>query len=167
MSLNDLFCKSGAQFSACNRYRYRLWRIWDESRKPLVMVMLNPSMANADQNDPTVERCQRRALKMGFGGLRVVNIFALVSTDPAALYQVDDPVGPDNDAAILEAVRDAGMVICAWGTHGAHVDRAREVVALLRQAGVSPYCLAINGDKSPKHPLYIALKSTPVAYELD
>ena len=87
MSLNDLFCKSGAQFSACNRYRYRLWRIWDESRKPLVMVMLNPSMANADQNDPTVERCQRRALKMGFGGLRVVNIFALVSTDPAALYQ--------------------------------------------------------------------------------
>jgi hypothetical protein len=131
------------------------------------MVMLNPSIANADQNDPTVERCQRRAMKMGFGGLRVVNIFGLVSTDPAALYQVDDPVGPDNDAAILEAVKDAGMVICAWGKHGAHVDRAREVVALLRQAGISPNCLALNADGSPKHPLYVAMAVTPVAYELD
>lgn len=164
--INDLFTTSGAVFSDCQRYRYRLWRTWDSSKKPLVMVMLNPSIADAEQNDPTVERCQRRALAMGFGGLQVTNIFALVSTDPGALYETEDPVGPKNNAAILEAVSDAGMVLCAWGTHGAHVGRAREVVAMLRDAGVSPYCLGQNADGSPKHPLYVGYGISPMPYDL-
>jgi len=164
--LNDLFSNSGAIFSGCKRYRYRLWRIWDKQKLPLVMVMLNPSIANAEQNDPTVERCQRRVMAMGYGGLHVTNIFALVSTDPAALYEIDDPVGPENDAAILDAVKDAGMVLCAWGTHGTHVERACHVVAILREAGVTPYCLGQNADGSPKHPLYVSYATSPITYNL-
>lgn len=164
--INDLFTNSGAVFSECKRYRYRLWRTWDPSKRPLVMVMLNPSIADENQNDPTVERCQRRALAMGHGGLQVVNIFALVSTDPAGLYETEDPVGPENNAAILDAVKDAGMVICAWGTHGAHVGRAREVVALLRDAGITPHCLGQNADGSPKHPLYLGYSLSPMPYDL-
>ncbi len=130
------------------------------------MVMLNPSIADENQNDPTVERCQRRAMAMGFGGLQVTNIFALVSTDPAGLYTHPDPVGPDNDAAILGAVKNAGMVLCAWGTHGQHIGRALHVMTILRNAGVTPYCLGENADGSPKHPLYRAYWQAPQPYNL-
>ena len=126
---------SGARFSPCGRYRYLLWRIWDENRPPAVFVMPNPSTADEIKNDPTVERCERRARAMGFGGLRVANIFALRSTDPAALYQHADPVGPDNDAAIIESVAGAGIVVCAWGGHGNLNDRGAAVRVFRRKAG--------------------------------
>lgn len=90
----SLFEQSGAAFSPCRRYRYRLWRTWGDAA-PAVFVMLNPSTADEIENDPTVERCERRARAMGFGGLRVANIFSLRSTDPTALYTSDDPVGPE------------------------------------------------------------------------
>ena len=102
----------------------------------------------------------------GHGGLEVVNIFALVSTDPAALYTTADPVGPENNSAILDAAEGAGMVLCGWGTHGKHAGRAKEVVDLLRHAGVTPHCLGTNADKSPKHPLYVAYAAKPVPYSL-
>lgn len=109
---------TGAAFSPCRKYRYQLWRQWDRSSLSAVFVMLNPSTADETENDPTVERCERRARAMGFGGVRVANIFALMSTDPAALRGHRDPVGPDNDAAILQSVAGAGIVICAWGAMG-------------------------------------------------
>lgn len=164
--LADLFTTTGAVFTPCKRYRYRLWRTWDAGKPPLAMLMLNPSIADESQNDPTVERCQRRAITGGFGGLEVVNIFAYVSTDPAALYTVEDPVGTENDAAILDIVQKAGMVLCGWGTHGRHVGRAKDVVALLRGAGVTPYCLGVNADGSPKHPLYVGYAMKPIRYSL-
>ena len=163
----DLFTRTGAVFSPDHTYRYRLWRIWDDELPPLVMVMLNPSIADAQRNDPTVERCQRRARNMGYGRLEVTNLFALVSTDPAGLYACPDPVGPDNDAAILDAVGAEGaLVLCAWGTHGAHQSRAKAVVDLLRDAAITPYCLGLNQDGSPKHPLYLSNSSTPIPYVL-
>lgn len=99
---------------------------------------------------------------MGFGGLEVVNIFSLVSTDPAGLYQCADPVGPENDKAIIEAVRLGGLVVCAWGKHGLFKDRAQAVLELLRSAGIRPFCLGKNIDGSPKHPLYLRGSVTPV-----
>jgi hypothetical protein len=152
---------SGARFSPCRRYRYLLWRQWDETAPPATFVMLNPSTADEVDNDPTVERCQRRALQMGYGGLRVANIFALRSTDPAALYTDADPVGPDNDQAILEAAQGAGIVICAWGTHGNLLQRGAAVTDLLTRAGARPHYLQRNQDGTPKHPLYVAYSIEP------
>lgn len=153
---------TGATFSPCTRYRYTLWRTWDASKLSCLFLMLNPSTADAVDNDPTVERCQRRALAMGFGGLVVCNIFAWRSTDPGALYSLDDPVGPDNDAAILAQASRAGLVVCGWGKHGALHGRGNAVLAMLRSAGVKPHALQINGDGSPKHPLYVGYQHEPV-----
>lgn len=156
----SLFEQSGADFSPCKKYRYRLWRTWDD-QPPAVFVMLNPSTADEVENDPTVERCERRARAMGFGGLRVANIFALRSTDPSALYQHADPIGPGNDAAILESVTGAGLVICAWGGHGILNGRGAAVLSMLRRAGITPHYLKLNNDGTPKHPLYVGYDVKP------
>jgi hypothetical protein len=157
----DLFTFSGATFSPCQKYRYRLWRLWDETKPSVAFVMLNPSTATDTINDPTVERCQRRAQAMGFGRLEVANIFALRSTNPKALYLVDDPIGADNDEAIVSAARNCTLVVCAWGTHSKLNGRGEQVLNLLKSAGVTPSCLGINADKSPKHPLYVGYDVLP------
>lgn len=155
---------SGAKFSECMLYRYQLWRQWDASKGFAVFVMLNPSTADEVDNDPTVERCQRRAVQMGYGGLRVANIFAYRSTDPFALYELEDPVGPENDAAILGATEGAGIVICAWGKHGNYRGRGQQVREMLARAGVRPHYLQLNQDGTPKHPLYVGYGVMPQAF---
>lgn len=158
----SLFVDSGAEFSECGIYRYRLWRRWAEGA-PCVFIMLNPSTADAERNDPTVERCQRRAVRMGFPAVEVVNLFALRSTDPAALSVADDPIGPGNDAAILAAARGAGMIVAAWGaTRVKHFERRGEMVAeALRFRGFPLYALGITKSGAPRHPLYLPDSATP------
>lgn len=153
--------KLGATFSPDRRYRWSLYRIW-QPRAPLVCyVLLNPSTADETRNDPTVARCQVRALNAGYGGLLVVNIFAWRSTNPAELYQVADPVGVANDRAILTAVRKSELVVCGWGKHGALLDRGKKVVELIRSTGRVPHALRINSDGSPEHPLYLSYELEP------
>lgn len=153
-----------ATFSPCRRYRYTLGRIWNPQKPSLVFCMLNPSTADETQNDPTVERCQRRADRMGFGGVTVLNLFALRSTDPAGLYEIDDPVGPENDQSILDVCLRAPMVICAWGKHGHHMGRAETVLHKLRAEAIPLFALATNKDGSPKHPLYVRNGAVPFPF---
>jgi len=153
--------ESSALFSMDRVYRYRLSRKWAEGER-LVFLMLNPSTADEFANDPTVERCERRARKMGFAGLEVVNIFALRSTDPRALYGHADPIGPENDQHILDACR-LGTVVCGWGQHGKLGQRGDRVRAMLEGEGMQPNVLRLNSDGSPTHPLYVpySVKPTP------
>lgn len=153
-----------ATFSPCRRYRYVLTRTWDPTKPYLVILMLNPSTADELQNDPTVERCQRRARRLGYGGVIVLNLFALRSTDPNALYAAEDPIGPDNDAAIERVCRDASLVVCAWGTHGSHLARGPSVRDRLLTLGIPLFALGINADGSPKHPLYLRNDAPLVPY---
>jgi hypothetical protein len=157
----SLFEDRGALFSKCRTYRYALWRVWDERKRHAVFIMLNPSTADEVANDPTVERCQRRAISMGTGGVWVVNLFALRSTDPAALYSHPEPIGQDNDQAILIAAKAAGVVICAWGKHGNFMNRGQAVADKLKAAGITTHYLELNKDGTPKHPLYVGYAKQP------
>ena len=154
-----------AVYSDCERYRYALTRVWDATGGRAHFLMLNPSTATEVQNDPTVERCERRARALGFGAFRVTNIFAWRDTDPRAMRRAADPVGPFNDDAILQAAEWADQTVCAWGTHGAHLDRGPAVEALLRNAGVPLFHLGLSKAGHPKHPLYIGYAVQPVAWE--
>jgi hypothetical protein len=153
--MTDLFLRRGARFSPCRRYRYRLWRIWDEAKPAGVYVMLNPSVADEHEDDNTITRCMRRAQRLGAGGIVVMNLFAWISPYPEDLYGVDDPVGPDTDVEMLDACRAAHHVVCGWGTHGTHRNRDREMLAMLRASGIRPMALGFNKGGSPKHPLYV------------
>lgn len=157
----SLFESTGATFSPCRRYRYALWRIWDKSKPACLFLMLNPSTADEITNDKTVERCERRARMTGFGGLRVANIFAFRSTDPAALYSEADPIGPENNRHILEAASVSGLIVCGWGTHGNLNNRGEAVRQMISAAGAQPHYLALNQDGTPRHPLYVGYKHQP------
>lgn len=153
----DLFghqIDQGAIFSPCRAYRYQLYRRWS-SGPSLVFVMLNPSTADAETNDPTVERCQRRARRLGFSGVVIANLFAFRATDRTVLSRVHDPIGPENDQAIRDAVSHHADVVCAWGTEGRLMGRDRAVLELLRVANVRRLCLGTNADGTPIHPLYL------------
>lgn len=121
---------AGAKFSRCRRWRYLLWRCWDEAKPVANFLMLNPSTADEFKLDPSCTRARNYAERWGFGALVVTNIFGWRSTDPAALKTVDDPIGRGNDAAIVKAAKGAKLVVCAWGNHGLHAERAEGVKAL-------------------------------------
>lgn len=152
---------SVAVYSDCECYRYALTRVWDQDGRRVNFVMLNPSTATEVQNDPTVERCERRARTLGYGAFAVTNIFAWRDTDPKAMRAASDPVGPENDAAILERADWADDVIAAWGTHGAHLDRGTRVADLLRNAARPLFHLGLSKAGHPKHPLYLPYSQTP------
>lgn len=126
--------------------------------------MLNPSKATEVQNDPTVERCERRARALGFGAFQVTNIFAWRETDPSKMRKVADPVGPQNDATILEAAIWTDQVIAAWGTHGIHLDRGAQTEALLRKSDKSLFSLGLTKHGHPKHPLYVRYSQEPILW---
>jgi len=153
-----------ALYSDCERYRYALTRIWEPKGQRALFIMLNPSTATEVQNDPTVERCERRARALGFGAFRVCNIFAWRDTDPRAMRAAAEPVGPENDAAIVTACDWADRIICAWGTHGAHLERGAAVTRLLRSAGLPLWHLGLSKAGHPKHPLYISYSKQPVEW---
>lgn len=151
----------GAEFSTCGKYRYRLWRIWDESKPFVLFIMLNPSTADENKNDPTVERCERYARSWGAGGLHVCNLFAYRATAPDEMKAQLDPIGIDNNHAITSDAKKAGIVICAWGNHGAHVNRSNQVMLLLRSLEIPLHYLSVTGKKEPGHPLYLKKSLKP------
>jgi hypothetical protein len=157
---------SSARISDCGRYRYWLardWYIGDVTPDPLTWIMLNPSTADAAQDDATITRCMRRAAALGFNGIRVVNLFALRSTDPEELARAEDPVGPENDQAILEACHGQRMVIAGWGTgYAALGDRATKVRHMLRELNVPLFALGLTKDRQPRHPLYVSYSTNPI-----
>ncbi|QFT58547.1 hypothetical protein FIU94_06865 [Sulfitobacter sp. THAF37] len=155
---------STAVYSECECYRYSLTRVWDSRASRVMFVMLNPSTATEVQNDPTVERCERRARHLGYGGFRVTNIFAWRATDPRDMRAAADPVGSDNDATLSEGARWADHVIAAWGVHGAHLGRGPQVAAMLMALDVPLYHLGLSKDGHPRHPLYLAYARQPVQW---
>ncbi len=162
-----VFGRSSAVLSDCGTYRYELRRSWDPAGSLCAWVMLNPSMADADLDDPTIRRCRSFSRSWGYGGIVVVNLYVLRATDPEQLRRHLDPVA-DNDDYIKAAARDAGAVVCAWGAHPFAVRRAGVVTGLLRSctgAGVAMHCLGTTNSGAPRHPLYVHGATPRVPFE--
>jgi hypothetical protein len=152
--------------SACGTYRYLLTRRLGIGNRTAAFIMLNPSTADDERDDPTIRRCISFARRWGCARLVVANLFALRTTDPAAMRKARDPVGPENQIWIEEAVKRAvaprnpsarGPVVCAWGTQGRYMNQditfLRSIEGLLQ-----PMALGLTRDGHPKHPLYVPYK---------
>lgn len=157
-----------ALYSDCERYRYHWLREWAPWQPRLTFILLNPSTATELATDPTVEGCYRRALAWQFGSLQVLNLFAYRATDPRDMKAAADPIGPSNDEVIISACTMRGradVIICGWGNHGAHLNRAQAVRRLLAEHAVPLHCLRITKAGQPQHPLYIARDVMPIDME--
>lgn len=160
----DLFIERDAVISDCGRYRYLLRRTWDHDRMRALFIMLNPSTADAEIDDPTIRSCVRLCRSWAFGGFEVVNLFAWRATKPDDLATAFDPIGPKNDVIIGAAVARCDIPICAWGAHKmaeARAEPVRQIITVQRPAAL---CLGLTKGGAPKHPLYIKTGTAPVVW---
>lgn len=155
--------RKDALISTCGAYRYWLNRVWEDAKVRLPFIMLNPSTADASEDDPTIRRCMGFARDNGFGGIIVMNLFAYRATQPSDMKRSPDPVGPHNDGHLRDlfgyARGNDAPIIAAWGTHGTHRGRDRRVRHLAAEAGIKLSCLGRSKGGHPKHPLYLAASS--------
>lgn len=159
-------------------YRYTLTRNW--SSVPTVVrgftgsgtvcfVMLNPSTADETTDDPTIRRCVGFARSWGYARLIVVNLFAMRATDPADLYDAAcagcDPVGPENETWIAEAISEAQTVVCAWGASmNARLLAHPDIPMICEKYAHVPMCLGVTKSGAPRHPLYVAASQQLVGW---
>lgn len=141
-------------------YRYNLVRDWDPDLSSMLFVMLNPSTADASEDDPTIRRCLGFAERENCGAIEVVNLFAFRATDPKDMLAAEDPIGPENDLVIRQALADSDVVVCAWGSKGSHMGRDQAVLHIIREEGRTPLALRISEKTgNPWHPLYLPADS--------
>ena len=153
-----------ASFDPTGRYRYHLGRRWSAVEPLLAIIMLNPSQADGSVDDPTIRRCMGLAQGWGFGAIAVVNLFAYRSPHPTELRQAADPIGPDNDNALITAAHSADQIVLAWGNWGRWRGRDRTVLALLAPAQPKLCCLGYNRTGQPRHPLYLPRQTQPIPW---
>lgn len=155
-----------AELSTCGQYRYVLRRRWGIGGRPVLFVALNPSTADAEQDDNTVRRMMRFAEVWGWPAMELVNLYAYRATDPRALVNADDPVGPENNRTIAAAAERAAIVIACWGSMEVprFRDRADVVHGMLLRADATIRCLGVNKDGAPKHPLYVPGTTLPTRW---
>lgn len=157
LTMPDLFCRKSAIVSSCGTWRYRLDRSWADG-EPLVFIMLNPSTADADQDDPTIRKCAGFARHNGYQGIRVFNLFAFRATKPSLLGELGysaERIGPENDY-YLRSISPYNQVVFAWGSSVARFpwfkQRVREVTGLFHRREI--WCVKQSGG-NPWHPLYV------------
>jgi len=144
------------EFSPDQKYRYYLQRNFKKNAKNLlVFIMLNPSTANEQYNDPTVERCQNHALNKNYDGMIILNIFAYRTTNPKQLLQTKNPIGEKNNQTIINTIKKHQNIICAWGNHGKILNRSNEIKKILKKHRKKTQAFEITKQNEPKHPLYI------------
>ena len=144
-------------------YRYLLWREWDSTSKTVTFIMLNPSRADAQANDPTITRCINFAKTWGYGRLEVVNLFAYRTPHPSLLKQAAEPIGRNNDRHITESVERSDRIILAWGNHGTWRKQDLYTLELLKNYN-HLYSLGITKKGCPRHPLYLRSNTKPKIY---
>ena len=156
-------CEGSAVLSDDGKYRYTLERTWNAEKVKAFFICLNPSTADAKQDDPTVRRCIGFAESWGFGGVAIGNLFAYRATDPAELLRKDiNAVDPYNDDWLRTLFNSCGhLAIAAWGNHGNLLNRGKDVASMFPN---NLQCLGVNKSGQPSHPLYLSKHLIPVYY---
>lgn len=156
---------SGAELSSCGRYRYRLERDgWNgDDLRTCLFVMLNPSTADAQNDDPTIRKCVGFTRRWGYGKLVVCNLFAFRSTKPEGLIDAMDPIGPENDRTLRDEAAIAALIVFAWGSHAVLGVRLSTRAWVVRQM-LAPHAdrfatLGLAKDRQPRHPLMLAYET--------
>jgi hypothetical protein len=149
-----------AVISDCGLYRLRLDRDLEIPGKTAMLCAVNPSKADGKIDDATIRKDVGFSARLGIGRFIKVNKFALRATDVKELRTALDPVGPENDAYIRQAMREAEIHIACWGPLSKLPpnlrSRWRRVAEIAREEGVTLMCWGTAQDGHPRHPLMLA-----------
>lgn len=156
MDIKSKAIESSARFSKCQNYRYELIRKFSDGPKTINFIMLNPSTADEFVNDPTIAKCENRAIALGYDRMVITNLFAYRATDPNDMKKWYDPIGNDNDYYIYNHATQSDIVVAAWGNHGSFNLRSETVKHYCRSHNIKLHALKINYSGEPSHPLYLA-----------
>lgn len=144
---------TGAEFSACGKYRYKLWCIWDNTKPIAMCIGLNPSTANDDKDDATIRILKNTLFKLGYGGFYMTNLFAWISSQPDDLLTCEDPLG-ENDSKLEEVRALCNVTIVCWGNFKQAQDRIKQVLPNYPKA----LCFGVNANGTPYHPRAMVYK---------
>lgn len=147
--------KKNAVISPCGKYRYMLSRRWGTRSGLVVWIMLNPSTADANVDDPTIRRCMKFTERFEYEAMMVVNLYAFRSPDPRQLRQQSDPVGPNNYYWVRDVCEDGALLVAAWGSLKKLPAYMGTILEMLDGRGQTLNCLGITKNGSPRHPLYL------------
>ena len=156
-----------AVISKCEKYRYKLTRTWDEDKKKVLFIMLNPSTANHIENDLTTIRCINFAEKWGYGGIMIGNIYPFRAKRPKHLKEwLEIRMNPmalnENMIHVREMAKQTDLIVCAWGCN--HPD----IPVWVEELGDLFYLELCKDDITPKHPLgNISKDAIPTNYNLN
>lgn len=145
-----------ATISPNGLYRLNLFRRWGHG-DAVNLIMLNPSTADGQSDDPTIRACYPMAQRWGFGALIVTNLFPYRSSSADKLadaVKLSIATCQDADLYIRQAIQDAKQVWVGWGAYGSlYRERVAQVDHLIRHLGGLPKCIGIAANGHPKHPL--------------
>jgi hypothetical protein len=156
----------GAIFSSCKKHRLQLWREWDSNLPKVLFIMLNPSTADDQQDDPTLRRCIDFAKQWGYGGLYVGNLYSLRAVDPKTLLKVSKFSHRDNYKHLVNMVQQCQLVVYAWGNYPI-IKKLGIPLNVFNHLEQKLYCIALSKTGTPKHPLYLKNSLTPIPFELE
>lgn len=165
MAINLVPQNSGAMISEDEKYRYALWRTWDKDKPVVMFIMLNPSTADGNKDDPTIRKCMAYAKAWGYGALIVGNLYAFKTKDPKVLENILFPIGPHCDSWLYTLSKMADLRIAAWGNKILSDKRVEQVKGILssHMKGIVSrlYYLELSKSGNPKHPLYLRKNLKP------
>jgi len=140
-----------ADISNDRKERFSLSRIWDSKKPRVLYIMLNPSYADDEFDDPTIRRLIFFSKKFKFGGFYVTNLFTQITSYPKEL-NMDNHLKKKNLIIISELIKKSNSIVYAWGNL---VSEPTELIKLIE----SPLCFGKNINGTPKHPLYLPSNS--------
>lgn len=150
--------EASAHFSDDGKHRYELRRQWNKTLPPFVVIMLNPSTANAISLDPTCMGVMKRAVRRGYGEMIVLNVGAGVNTHPSNWRAMRDPIGPLNYKIIRRVLQECkergGIVVAGWGTQ-APSRVVENILDICHEEHIELWAFDVTKDGHPKHPLYV------------
>lgn len=126
----------------------------------VLFIGLNPSTAAEDVEDATTRRLTTFAAGWGFRRWKIVNLSALVSTDPKGLRDYHPPrsIRAQEKLHLRHAIAGAHRVVACWGAGVKYLreqDREELPEWLIRYACGRLLCFGKTKGGHPKHPLYL------------
>ncbi|GEL05537.1 DUF1643 domain-containing protein [Rummeliibacillus stabekisii] len=154
-----------AVFDETKKHRLHLICEWNADLPLCLFILLNPSTADLEQCDSTLDRCIKIAMNNGFGSIGVVNLFSLRTPSPNDLLTADVRTLPENIDFIKQAIDDAEIIVAGWGEKGSWFNASFPILKYLVDQQLDLFYLDLNKYGLPKHPLYLSADTLIKAYK--